>query len=275
MKTNPTALLENMIEALNDLQGLKENDADSIIKAINIVAVSISELNSYILSQPFQSEAEEINFFKKIKPEFDGRMIFYLMLLKKSHCSPETPANSDFHYLKVCNDFQKTPFWIYFKMGSTHFDQQYFLRSAQNNEVIYEEHQLYYDRRTNASMSAEAARIVGYDLFKEHLHKTMLIKVQTTINDSKGAEKAGLQWNASVAAVTELIYALHEYGVFGKSIEIKRIADCLSMAFNIRITNIYKTWEDIRLRKKDRTPFIRSLLVMLERRIDRDNEFAP
>lgn len=158
-------------------------------------------------------------------------------------------------------------------MGCTHFDQHYFLRRSLSTEIIYEEHQLYYDRRTNALMSAKAARIIGYDLLEKKLYLERRQRdIQT--NNAKSTNISTLQWDTSIAAITNLIYALHEYGAFGKSIEIKKIADYFSMAFNIRITNIYKTWEDIRLRKKDRTPFIRSLLTTLHNRIDRDNEFA-
>lgn len=275
MKKNPTVLLDNMISALNDLPGLKEADTDSIVKGINIVATSLSDLNAYILSQSFQTEEDEIKFFKKTKPEFDGRMIFYLMLLKSSECSLDSSENNRLSYLKKIENFCQDPFWIYFKMGYTHFDQQYFLRKSQSNDVIYTEEQIHYDRNTNALMSAKAARIVAYDLFKEHKERTLLLPRSEALIRKENKNEPGLMWTASVADFVEFVYSAHERRLFGNGIKISTLTNLLSTYFGIKVTNVFKTWEDIRLRKKDKAPFMRSMVSCLERRIDHDNEFAP
>lgn len=83
-----------------------------------------------------------------------------------------------------------------------------------------------------------------------------------------------LRWVLSKAALTELVYALHEYGAFDGRPEIARVSSALSEWFGVDLGNIYKAYEGIRIRKKDRTPFVSGLLDALQRRLNRDDLHA-
>lgn len=278
MKTNPTVLLQNMIAALNDLQGLHDNDTNSIISAINITTTSISEINSYILSNPFQTETDEINFFKRIKPETDGRLIFFMMLLRLTQCSINLIESSILSkQLNHIDHFyqRESAFYLYYKLGRKDFDDQYFLRKSSVMDFPFDEDHIPFDFNTNTYMSAKAARIVAYDLFKEHIERTLLLPRSEALIKKGNRNEPGPVWAASVADFVEFVYSAHERGLFGKGIKVSTLTNYLSTCFGIKVTNVYKTWEDIRLRKKDKTPFIRSMMSSLERRIDHDNEFAP
>lgn len=276
MKTNPAELLENTIATLNDLPDLRENNIDSIIKAINMVTTSISEINIYVLSNPFQTETDEIYFFKKIKPELDGRLIFYLMLLRLRQCTVTSGESVILaKQLNRIDQFYKTEnaFYLYYKLDRTDFDDKYFLRKSSAKEFPYDEEHIHFDFATNTYMSAKAARIIAYELFAIHVESTIPSAEASTKKQIRN--ESGLIWTASVADFVEFVYSAHEYGLFGKKVKISTLTNFLSNSFGIRVTNIYKTWEDIRLRKKDKTPFMRSMMSSLERRIDHDNEFAP
>ncbi|MBX3253330.1 MAG: RteC domain-containing protein [Chitinophagaceae bacterium] len=276
MKTNPAELLENTIATLNDLPDLRENNIDSIINAINIVTTSITEVNIYVLSNPFQTETDEIYFFKKIKPELDGRLIFYLMLLRLRQCTVTSGESAILvKQLNRIDQFYKTEsaFYLYYKLDRKDFDDKYFLRKSSAKEFPYDEEHIHFDFATNTYMSAKAARIIAYELFKIHVESTIPSAEASTKKQNRN--ESGLIWTASVADFVEFVYSAHEYGLFGKKVKISTLTNFLSNSFGIRVTNIYKTWEDIRLRKKDKTPFMRSMMSSLERRIDHDNEFAP
>lgn len=283
MTNNYLPLLDSMSSQLNAVEGLQQSDPQSILQAINIVAEAIVSLKTHILSEPFTTEQEEILFFKEIKPQFDGRAIFYLLLLKMDQCSPATSLEDKrVYYLTAMEKLQPFyeqhyAFWLYYRMEHTYLDAQYFLRNAKSNMAIYDEDHLHYDRQTNALMSAIAARIYGYELFKSHVTQelTILEQSQAGAKHSQKQPALTLTWTSPKAALIELIYALQEYGVFNNTtIDIKKITDYFSLAFNVKIANIYKTYEDIRLRKKSRTPFLDALRAGLEKRIDRDNENA-
>ncbi|MBX2924747.1 MAG: RteC domain-containing protein [Chitinophagaceae bacterium] len=278
MKTNPAELLENTIATLNDLPDLRGNNIDSIIKAINIVTTSISEINIYVLSNPFQTETDEIYFFKKIKPEMDGRLIFYLMLLRLRQCTVNSSESVILaKQLNRIDQFYKSEsaFYLYYKLNRTDFDDKYFLRKSSAKEFPFDEEHVHFDFNTNTYMSAKAARIIAYELFRAHVENTTLKAGAETSMKKQNRSDSDPIWTASVADFVEFVYSAHEYGLFGKKVKISTLTNFLSNSFGLRVTNIYKTWEDIRLRKKDKTPFMRSMMSSLERRIDHDNEFAP
>ncbi len=81
-----------------------------------------------------------------------------------------------------------------------------------------------------------------------------------------------LIWTAPKVALVELLYALQEYGVFNNTkLEVKKLADYFEKIFQTDLRNVYKSYEDIRLRKKNRTPFLDALKSSLLRRMDEDD----
>jgi len=272
-------LLEEMHSNLAAITGLAEDDLQSIQEAIHIVSQTLVQLKTIITTGEFRSTDDEIRFFKKIKPQFDGRLIFYLLLLRMHAGLSAIPMNRHAAYARELERLQPFyqqhySFWQYYRMDQTDLDEHYFLRRSQNTFPLLEENQVHYDWQTNTLMSATAARIHAYELLKEH---AAAIMDRTALPAGKYSpdDTSALRWTAAKAGLIELIYALQEYGVFNNApVEIKKIADYFSTVFQVRFANVYKTYEDIRLRKKNRTPFLDALKAALERRIDRDNENA-
>lgn len=270
-------LLEEMNTRLGAISGLSEDDLQSIQEAIVIASEAIVQIRKMITDTDFTSAADEIKFFKRIKPQFDGTLIFYLLLLRLHACQLSDNA-VDRHkaYAKELERLQPFyhnyySFWQYYQMDDTSLDEYYFLRRSQKSFPLLEEDHIHYDWKANALMSIPAARIHAYDLLRKHIAAIVPIHPDKNIIE----KEVSLRWSASKAMLIELIYALHEYGVFNNSqLEVKKIADYFSLVFQVKFSNIYKTYEDIRLRKKSPTPFLDALKSALERRIDRDNENA-
>ena len=86
------------------------------------------------------------------------------------------------------------------------------------------------------------------------------------------AESAGhLQWTASKTALVELIYALQSGGVYNNGqMEIKEIAETFQHVFKVDLGNYYHVFNEIRLRKKNRT----SLLDPASRKSAAENGFT-
>ncbi len=197
--------------------------------------------------------------------------------MKNVHKSPsDNQEQLKIFYLRELDKLQ--PFYdscysflLYYRMGHTYMDQQYFLRKSQNDAAIYNENHIFYDRTTNSLMSGKLARIIAYDLFKEYITDKLMMMPQGNISGSSSV----LTWTARKSFLIELMYALQAFGVFNNtSVDIRKIALHFSKVFNIHFGNIYKTYEDIRLRKKNPTPFLDSLRISLIKKIDLDNENA-
>ncbi|WP_341836803.1 RteC domain-containing protein [Chitinophaga pollutisoli] len=68
---------------------------------------------------------------------------------------------------------------------------------------------------------------------------------------------APLKWTGTLAALTEMIYALNEMGVLGSGRqEINKVKVAFEKFFNTSIGNIYKSYEHNRIRKKAERHFL-------------------
>jgi RteC protein len=81
------------------------------------------------------------------------------------------------------------------------------------------------------------------------------------------------QWTASKANLIELIYALQSAGVFNNGqIGIKRIAEVFENLFQIDLGNYYHVFNEMRLRKKNRTSLLDHLKEKIIQKMDTMDE---
>lgn len=76
-------------------------------------------------------------------------------------------------------------------------------------------------------------------------------------DDRTCSQTTSLSWTDSKVALVELIYALHEAGVFnnGKS-DIKQIVGCFEEQFSVDLGNYARVFSEIRIRKSGQTNFL-------------------
>jgi len=71
----------------------------------------------------------------------------------------------------------------------------------------------------------------------------------------------------------ELIYAIHSIGAFNRgTTDIKVLAAAFEQAFHIDLGDIYRTYVEIRARKKERTKFIDYMKESLIHRMDETDQ---
>ncbi|MFX1705042.1 RteC domain-containing protein [Chitinophaga sp. CC14] len=259
-----------------------ESDAiKAITDCIHEVNLSLTRLHAWLDSHPFQSPEEEIHFFKHIRPHMDGMRLYYLQLLQleircKAAGQTEKIAIYKRHQQRISNYFDRnSEIYRYHLLSLTYLDGYYYRRPDNSQpESIDDEAPLLPDHRYYATISYKAAKLVCCQLLYRYLERALLpLRPGPGIPGRPAGE--GLQWTASKAALGELLYALQEYGVFNNTkVEVKKIADYLEKVFDTDLKNIYKIYEDIRLRKKSRTPFLDALRNSLLRRLDQDDESA-
>jgi RteC protein len=115
----------------------------------------------------------------------------------------------------------------------------------------------------------------------ESVHLRTMIEVVAArhfeyyLNPKTDANKyPSVQWSQSKIAAVEIIYAFAEAGVV-KNTTIKQVAQAFSLAFGLELTDrdLSQNWQEIKARKKDKSPFLHKLVVALLRRIE--NQDAP
>ena len=99
------------------------------------------------------------------------------------------------------------------------------------------------------------------------LYKYLDRKIQGKIGNKSESQNSMIElpWTGSKANLVELIYAICESGEV--RCNVAQLTRSFETIFNIDLGNIYKTYEKLRMRKKNRTPFLDNLRDKLDKRM--------
>jgi len=266
-------LFNKMCEEVNAIIE-KEGDIIEVAKLSMLISKKyVSELKEHIIINNFESPEAEIYFFKSVKPRFYSRMIYYARLYQIELNKPPGNTHVVENYLieetkKISRFFENNrEFYHYLRSGATYLDSIYFLRSNQKKTSLCEFFLIERDEQFSTIYDYKVARIEAdkmlSDYFFEALQKSNEKELSRTTKNT-------LIWTAQKVGLVELLYALHASVVFDNS-QIKAIANYFSDVFSVDLGNIYKTYEEIRLRKKNRTVFLDSLRRNLLRKMEEDD----
>lgn len=262
-----------------------QQDSDSIIiqteRSIDIILHSIDSLKTHLHSNPFNSVAEEILFFKQLKPKFISKLIYNIELLKIEGRRPIGSFKAQQKYLmrqldKLKSYFEDNiEFYQYYRSGNTFLDEKYFVRNVFDIRLHQDAYIFDYDSTFSTSHDFKVAKIIANDLLRDYLNSSLTELEQNKYAVSKFQEgpKKKLIWTAPKAALIELLYGLHSAGVFNHSnAEIGQIARYLQTAFGVDLGNYYRAFQEIRIRKSGRTNFVDLLKKKLVERMDEAEE---
>lgn len=282
MKTNFERLYDALSEELDAAAQAAPASELFASKAIVIINGYLYRLRQQLYEYAFATPEEEIHFFKEVNPKFYALLMYYI---KRYSVEPLLLMQDKGFIVKQLTKLKRSvrrtlkvhaDLYRYYLSKNTGQDHRLFMREQDDWNVSSDEEQI-------CILEPRVCTVAGYQLAKLQAAEMLLVYIRekshlltsTEGSDTAAKESAPMTWIASKAALVELIYALHAYGTFdnpGK--EIKRLTNYLSQAFNIRIDNVYKMYEQIRLRKKDRTPFLEALKQSLHTKMDYDDEHA-
>ncbi len=262
----------NIIQFSESLQGKMKQELDSlntdqdeiikIGKLITFIRGLINELKTFTRNYKFQNQAEEIQFFKEIKPVFLSQYYYYKKVFAiRLFDSFKDVKNRQANYYLLLQRLKKSveknlEFYEYCMSGSTFMDAQYFTRQQQNHKSPDR------DESFSTGYDTRLAKILANELVKKHILSS-LHKSQSDTNYGPV-----LTWTDSKASLIELIYALHSAKVFNKGVaDVKHVASTFENLFNISLGNYYRVIQEIRIRKSGQTNFLDQLRDTLKRRL--------
>lgn len=281
-KANDNLLKEFAEILLTDLDSqlqLIRLENEDIIKAaelsIKALLSVIEKLKVFVLENDFKNEAEEINFFKNIKPHFISKLIYYNSIFKietkKPHCREKNIRkylNNELDKLKLFFD-NNLEFYKYYRTNSTFLDDKLFLRDKYDIKLSLDTFYFQTDQTFSTSHDYKVAKIIANDLIQVYLEDQLYNSTQKV----KKIASQKLKWTGSKSAMIELIYALYYQGIFdnGNS-DIRLIAKYFEDTFNIDLGNFYQTYLELRTRKVNRTKFLDVLREGLIKKMDEQDE---
>lgn len=251
-----------------DLKKIDLTNSDAIIKAeksIFVINASLKELRKIVTVTPFNSKQDEIEFFKKMKPEIVSKLMYFKSIFDIERKRPKGSVKKQKKYFDA--EIQKFQdyfnnnhvFYQYFKGGETYSDKQYFLRKNKSIRIHIDCFGSYMDDDFSVNLDTTFAKFMGYKLAIKYFQNE-IEKLSLNPNENQqqiNVHRSNLTWTGTKVEATETVYALHACGVFNNgNAGIKEIADKFQVAFNIDLGDYYHTFSEIKKRKNGIPKFL-------------------
>lgn len=270
-----TKLRKETDDAIDRIESSDCNILKKSLDASHVLADAFDRLKKFILTYKFQSEEDEINFFKEIKPKFCYRLIYYRKLYNIEMNRPVAAVCKQKEYLyeemetihKYTN--KRLDFVRYYRSGSTHLDSLYFLRGRVDTEQYLET--FYYELDPNFSTNCDfkVAKILANDMLQAYLMQEITC-LESNLHQSipSSFPPIKLTWKGTKTELMEQLYSWDSDGTFG-DIPLTQLSDYIQNVFNIQLDkNLSRAFSDMKIRTAP-TPFLDKLKDALLRRMGR------
>lgn len=237
-------------------------------------------IKAEVLKVGFKDNQQEIEFFKNIKPQILGKLIYYNKVFRIETTCPVSNGKIHQNYYEnllknlkleykesICNE----DFYRYYRAGRTDRDHTYF-RLGQIN---------YHDGLKSGVFEIDLSFSTYYDnkiahiIANELLYTYMLTKINPEENPDmiliNGDTNKDISWTNSQNALIELIYALYASNsiAYGK-IGIRKLALIFQILFRTPLNDIHHSFHRMKTRAGSRTAFLDQLKISLEEYMDKD-----
>ena len=240
----------------------------------------LGSVKKYLTEEGFKNDEEEIHFFRSIKPQILGKLIYYNKIYRIETTCPVSNGKMYYNYFSgqlanlkreytehLCN----SDFYRYYHSGRTDRDDNYFKRGNINyhdglNSIVFE-----IDSEFSTFFDYKTARIISNDL----LYTYLLTKINPDENPDvilqKPESSKDIFWTDSKNAIIELIYALYASGVISHGkIGIRKISLMFQILFRIPLGDLHHAFHRMKTRSGSRTSFLDQLKFSLEEYMDKD-----
>src|SRR5690606_1921565 len=262
------------------LDRLESGGGDILYKAETgkaIVEKCLMKLRQEVSKKEFKTQAEEIQFFKHVKPQIYSKLIYYGKLFDLESKRPRGIHRNQVKYYNKQMERYKSfftyniEFYNYYRRGAMSKDEQYFVRGNYDLSLSVDSYQFITDREFSTCQDATVATIMAYDMLIVHLQQ-VLDELKNTIEPPKSETMhphSKMFWTGTKTDLVELMYALQASGfVNSGTMDIKEMATHFESFFNVELGNYYHTFIDIRSRKTSRTHCLDHMAEQLINRID-------
>ncbi|RPG30152.1 RteC domain-containing protein [Flagellimonas sp.] len=262
------------------LETLESGNGDILFKAekgIALVEKCIRKLQKEIEGKTFETQSDEIYFFKHVKPQIFSKLIYYVRLFSIESKRPRGKDMAQVKYLQQQIDKLQTffndnlEFYNYYRRGAMSLDEQYFVRGNRDLRLPLESFHFLIDDQFSTCQDGTVATIMAYDMLIVYLRKEV-DDLQNNLEPQKNItmeKPSKLFWTGSKTDLIELLYALHASNAINSgTVDIKELASHFEHFYNVDLGNYYHTFIDIRSRKTSKTRFLDKLIDMLHQRME-------
>ncbi|HCU45424.1 MAG TPA: tetracycline regulation of excision, RteC [Sphingobacterium sp.] len=280
MKNSLQNILLEIHNKENKISSQSKSLLDEAYEMILYLQDILFSVKKSITQKGFNDEAEEINFFRTIKPQILGKLIYYNKVYRIETTCPVSNGKMYYSYFSsqlanlkreyiehICN----ADFYRYYRSGRTDRDDIYFKRGNINyhdglNSIVFE-----IDPAFSTFFDYKVARIIANELLYTYLLTKINPDESLDTNLQKTESSKDIFWTDSKNALVELIYALYASGVISHGkIGIRKISLMFQVLFRIPLSDLHHAFHRMKTRTGSRTAFLDQLKISLEEYMDKD-----
>ncbi len=237
-------------------------------------------IKTQVLRTGFTNEHQEIDFFKNIKPQILGKLIYYNKLFRVETACPVSNGKIYQSYYEnqlktlkleykenICNE----DFYRYYRAGRTDRDHNYFRLGKINYHDGLKSSVFEIDLSFSTYYDNKVAHIIANEL----LYTFLLTKINPEKNPDNilmnGDGNKDISWTNSKNALIELIYALYaSKSIAHGKMGIRKLALIFQILFRTPLNDIHHSFHRMKTRAGSRTAFLDQLKISLEEYMDKD-----
>lgn len=167
-------------EKINNLNLDKNINLQQLQQVIGFSASLLEELKLKVRQHQFADEAEEIHFYKELKPHLYALYIYHASIYQIETGKPVGTKKWKRKYLqnelKKLDDFffQNLDFYKYYRSGDSHYDKQYFTRGQGLTGISIDLFSPIIDQEFCTLYSLKVATVIANEGLKEYVEKELL-----------------------------------------------------------------------------------------------------
>tara|TARA_R110000868_G_scaffold37400_1_gene132356 strand:+ start:1490 stop:2326 length:837 start_codon:yes stop_codon:yes gene_type:complete len=276
LKLHSEKLTKNLFALDNENLTFTQKTDTSIILCRSL----LSYFQKIIHNSSFIKVSYEIEFFKETKQVPLHHLIYFSEIRSLEMHYPRLNRRKQENYLRQrmnkINRFylHNIDFIQYVESGKTHLDEQYFTRKYFDENIITHTKFYFLNPEFNTSHDLLLAKFSAYQKLINYLYaKLNELEDSDNLVNAKMTSKKKLHWTSTKVALTELVYALNYSGAINNgTADIKEIATVFQKVFNFELGDYYRTYLEIRSRKKSKAKFLEELSYSFSNRLESDDE---
>lgn len=254
-----------------ELELIPEN-TDNLISSAEMALLKIDEavrsIKKLVKGTTFESIADEVYFFKNVKPFFISRYIFYSNQIRIESLRPSGSEKVLKKYytgeLQRLKRYyaENSELYNYYRRNATYLDHKYFTRKSFDLKMNLPTSLYDFDEDFTTSHDHKVSVLLGYEMLDTYL----LEAVNNISNPLIADKKFNISWTSSKVSLIELMYALHLTKCLnGGNIDFSEMVRWAEKELNIDLGNFYKTVGEIKSRKYNTTKFLQLLTENLNK----------
>lgn len=235
----------------------------------------LSQLRDKIRISGFTDAAQEIEFFRFVKPQVVGKLIFYNEVYRIETTLPVQGGKLYRKYflgqLKALRQNHASQldmnFYRYYRSGRTDKDNEFFQRGNRHFSSFVDSFYFEMDEQYSSYYDHLVAKIIAQDLLYAYLLSRIDPDAGVNINHP---DLEDLRWTGTKNALIELIYALYVSGAISNGkVGVRKVSAAFQGIFKIPLGDIHHAFHRMKDRAGHRTIFIEKLKESLEQYMDK------